>query len=229
MNPQGAEHTSPDPRPARGPNSGGERAAAPAYRPGTGMNSTRPEPFSPTHRHTTVRSRLSRPLTALAAFSVTAGVVSGGISYAMRSSQREAHVAGTAAWWQHLIVLLLAVVIIVVLARRGFRPADLLAPLTSHAAQRLRATAKAAAHHPGAALRLLLGLLPLVILVYMPWRIGEQVLGGLDPNFIANAWGGPGYFGAMACHYMDCVLLMGVSAGLLHVLLLPAGSPTARR
>ncbi|MFI1917719.1 hypothetical protein [Nocardia sp. NPDC020380] len=199
MNPQGAERTSPQPHPTHRPAS-----------------------------HTTVQSRLSRPLTALAAFSVTTGVIVGGIQYAMRSPQREAHVAGTAAWWQHLIVLLLAIAIIIVLARRGFRPADLLTPLTSQAAQRLRTTAKAATHHPGPALRLLLSFLPLLILVYLPWRMGEQILGGLDPNFTANAWGGPGYFGAMACHYMDCALLMGVSAGLLHLLLLPATAPAER-
>ncbi|WP_280382388.1 hypothetical protein [Nocardia wallacei] len=46
-------------------------------------------------------------------------------------------------------------------------------------------------------------------------------MAGLDPNFTVDAWGGPGYLGAMACHYLDGALLMAAAAGLLHVLLLP--------
>ncbi|QIS13757.1 hypothetical protein [Nocardia arthritidis] len=169
------------------------------------------------------RSRPSGPLVAVAVVSFAAGIVSGGISYANRSAHREAHVAGTAAWWPHLALLVFAVVLVVVVTRRAARPAGLLlAPLGSPAAQRLRHTLAATRRHPTAALRLLVGIVPMAILVYSPWRIGEQILGGLDPNFTANAWGGPSYLGAMACHYLDAALLMAASAGLLNLLLLPA-------
>jgi hypothetical protein len=63
---------------------------------------------------------------------------------------------------------------------------------------------------------------PLAVIGYSFWRVGEQVTGGLDPNFTANAWGGPTYLGAMACHYLDAALIIAVSAWLLDKLLLPA-------
>lgn len=176
------------------------------------------------------RPRLSGPAVSIAAVSFAAGIASGGISYINRSPHREAHVAGTAAWWPHLALFVLAVALVIVVVRRSPRPVDvLLAPLGSRAAQRLRRTLSAARRHPTAVLRLLIGLLPLVILVYSPWRIGEQILGGLDPNFTVNAWGGPSYLGAMACHYLDATLLMAAAAGLLHLLLLPAAKPNHAR
>jgi hypothetical protein len=66
----------------------------------------------------------------------------------------------------------------------------------------------------------------LVLLIAYGWfRVGMQVLGGLGPNFTANAWGGPSYLGAMACHYLDCGLIMAVAAGALDLVLV--SSPTA--
>lgn len=57
---------------------------------------------------------------------------------------------------------------------------------------------------------------PLVALLgYNALRAGLQVLGGLDPDFTANAWGGPGYAGAMACHYLDLALLSAAAGWLL--------------
>jgi hypothetical protein len=38
------------------------------------------------------------------------------------------------------------------------------------------------------------------VFLYFFARAGEQVIGGLDPNSTVNAWGGPAYLGAMACH-----------------------------
>ncbi|MGV7591783.1 hypothetical protein PJI74_29830, partial [Mycobacterium kansasii] len=51
--------------------------------------------------------------------------------------------------------------------------------------------------------RLLLAAPLLFLLVFAAFRAGVQVLAGLDPNFTVNAWGGPTYLGAMACHYLD--------------------------
>ncbi len=64
----------------------------------------------------------------------------------------------------------------------------------------------------------------LMVIAYSFWRIGEQLTGGLDPNFTVNAWGGPTYLGAMACHYLDGALIIAVSAWLLDKILLPAAS-----
>ena len=43
-------------------------------------------------------------------------------------------------------------------------------------------------------------------------------MAGLDPDFTANAWG-PTYLGAMACHYLDIALVVGVSGWLLDKIL----------
>ena len=39
--------------------------------------------------------------------------------------------------------------------------------------------------------------------------------GGLDPNFTVNAWGGPSYAGALACHLLDLFLLGAAAAWLM--------------
>lgn len=41
----------------------------------------------------------------------------------------------------------------------------------------------------------------------------------LDPNFTVNAWGGPSYAGAMACHYLDLFLLAAGAAWLVDCIL----------
>ncbi|MFG1793262.1 hypothetical protein [Nocardia sp. NPDC049149] len=170
-------------------------------------------------------SLFSRPLVSIAAISLTAGIVVGGLAYLDRSPQRAPYVDGTAAWAPHIVLLLLTAVGVTVLVRR--RGADavlfmLLAPLGPTAARRLTTTVASILRHPTALLRLLLGVLPLAMLVFGPFRIGVQMLGGLDPNFTVNAWGGPTYLGAMACHYLDAALLMAAAAALLNKLLLPA-------
>ncbi len=61
---------------------------------------------------------------------------------------------------------------------------------------------------------------------YLLWRMGEQIVGGLNPDFTANAWGGPSYFGAMYCHYLDCSLMIAVSIMIIDRLL-PRGQGSA--
>lgn len=106
--------------------------------------------------------------------------------------------------------------------RRGRRPGGdsglllLLAPLGTSAASRLMATLRQVSWRSAAALA------PLGLIGYSFWRAGEQVTAGLDPNFTVNAWGGPGYLGAMACHYLDAALIIAASAWLLDKILLPA-------
>jgi hypothetical protein len=72
--------------------------------------------------------------------------------------------------------------------------------------------------------RFLAALPVLTVIGYSFWRVGEQVTAGLDPNFIVNAWGGPTYLGAMACHYLDLALIIAVSAWLLDKILVLAPS-----
>jgi hypothetical protein len=62
------------------------------------------------------------------------------------------------------------------------------------------------------------------MIAYGFWRIGEQITAGLDPNFTVNAWGGPTYLGAMACHYLDGGLIIAACAWLLNWILLPAST-----
>ncbi|NNH75424.1 hypothetical protein HLB23_37200 [Nocardia uniformis] len=147
------------------------------------------------------------------------------MSYLQRSPHREAYVGGTAAWGPHLVLFVLAVIAAGVVWRH--RRADpggllLLAPLGVTAAKRLERTVSSVFRHPTALLRLLIAIVPMAILVYSPWRIGQQIFAGLDPNFTVDAWGGPTYLGALACHYLDAAVLMAAAAGLLNLLLLPA-------
>jgi hypothetical protein len=63
--------------------------------------------------------------------------------------------------------------------------------------------------------RLLLALPAAALFLYCCWRAGVQVTAGLDPNFTVNAWGGPSYAGALACHYLDMFLLCAGAAWLM--------------
>ncbi len=58
-----------------------------------------------------------------------------------------------------------------------------------------------------------------ILLLYNFFRAGGQPIGGLDPNFTTNAWGGPSYLGAMLAHYLDGVYLFYVEALLLNLVL----------
>lgn len=165
----------------------------------------------------TVRPHLSRPLLALFAALFTAGLVQGTIIYANRSSVPEEHVSGTAAWWSHAALALVAGVLAagVFLRRRhmGRRGSVLLLPVGENAARRVRATLAGAR---GRGLwRIVAGIGPATLFLYGAFRAGVQVIGGLDPDFTVNAWGGPGYLGAMVCHYLDGLVLMAAAAWLL--------------
>jgi hypothetical protein len=168
----------------------------------------------------TTTGQISPRLTALAAGLAAVGIGSGLDKYLNRSPIVETHVPGTSAWTQQIIVAVVACALYGV-ARwrhdrrfgRGGRRLLLLAPLGRSAAARLTAAARQPSWRSVAALP------PLALIGYCCWRIGEQITGGLDPNFTVNAWGGPTYLGAMACHYLDCALIIGVSAWLLDLIL----------
>ena len=169
----------------------------------------------------TVAHQLSGPLTALVGSAFVSGVVYGLFGYLQRSPIRQEHVAGTAARGQQLVLALAAVVILGVgrwRHRRRFGPRSgrlwLLAPLGRHAARRVaRALGFGGeAAQPG---RLLLAFPAAALFLFCFWRAGVQVTGGLDPNSTVNAWGGPSYAGALACHYLDLFLLAAGAAWLM--------------
>jgi len=175
------------------------------------------KPASPVTRQISLR------LSACAAGLAAVGIATGVVRYLHRSPIREVHVPGTSAWVPQLIVAAVAVALYGVARWRHDRRFGrrsgrllLLAPLGRSAASRLAATLRRAPWRSAAALP------PLIVIAYAFWRIGDQVTGGLDPNFTVNAWGGPTYLGAMACHYLDAVVGIGVSAWLLDLILLPA-------
>ena len=170
---------------------------------------------------TTVAYQLSGPLTALVGSAFVSGVMYGLLEFLQRSPIRREHVAGSAAWGQQLALALGTIVILTAARarhRRRFGPRSgrlwLLAPLGRHAARRVaRALGFGGeAAQPG---RLILALPAAALFLFCFWRAGVQVTGGLDPNFTVNAWGGPGYAGAMACHYLDLFLLAASAAWLM--------------
>ena len=170
--------------------------------------------------------QISPLLTVLAAAVTAVGVASGLIRYLDRSPIRESSAPGASAWGQQLGVAVVALALYGVARwrhdRRFGRDSGrllLLAPLGRNAAARLTAAARQASWRTAAALPLL------VVIGYCCWRVGEQVTAGLDPNFTANAWGGPSYLGAMACHYLDAALIVAASGWLLDKILPQAARP----
>ena len=166
--------------------------------------------------------RISPLLSASAGAFLSLGIVTGLIEYLHLSAVREVHAPSTSAWTPHLIEAAMACALYGVARsrhRRRFGRGSgrrlLLAPLGATAASRLMATMRQASWRTAAALP------PLALIAYGFWRIGEQITAGLDPNFTVNAWGGPTYLGAMACHYLDCLLIMAACAWLLDRMLLP--------
>ena len=179
------------------------------------------EPARGTKRSRPAR-RFSPVLSAAAAGMFAVGVATGLYQALNQSPVREAQVAGTAAWTPHLILAAAGCAVYGCAVwrrrragRRDGRPL-LLAPLGATAAARVAATLRQVSWRTAAALPLL------GLIAYNFWRCGEQVTAGLDPNFTVNAWGGPTYLGAMACHYLDAVLLTAAAAWLLSKILLPA-------
>jgi len=175
-----------------------------------------------------VLRHLSPSLAIIAAAVFAGGVAAGYISYLDRSPVLQKHIPGTAAWPQQLVVAALAAVLLGYAYWRHHRapgrpgqPPWLLSPLGKPAARRLARTIRTGRGGPAASGRAVLALALAGLFLYGFYRAGEQVTAGLDPNFTVNAWGGPTYLGAMACHYLDLLVLMGAAAWLLHLILPP--------
>lgn len=169
----------------------------------------------------TLAFQLSGPLTALVGSAFVSGLTYGLLQFLQRSPTTQQHVAGTAAWGGQLALGLVTTVagsVAWTRHRRRFGPRSgrlwLLAPLGRQAALRIaRALGLGSeAARPG---RALLTLPAGALFLFCCWRAGVQVTAGLDPNFTVNAWGGPSYAGAMACHYLDLFLLAAGAAWLI--------------
>jgi hypothetical protein len=167
-----------------------------------------------------VTQQISPLLTVVVAGVTAVGIATGFLRYLDRSPIRESAAPGAAAWGQQLAVAGVACALYGVARwRRGRRPGRgsgrllLLAPVGRNAAARLTAAARQASWRMAAAIPLL------GVIGYCCWRVGEQVTAGLDPNFTANAWGGPSYLGAMACHDLDAALIIAATGWLLDKIL----------
>lgn len=178
-----------------------------------------------THR---TASQLSLALTVLVTALFAVGVIAGWLSYLDRSPVRQRFVPGSSAWWQHLAVAIAACVVLGYARHRHQQRSGrrshrvwLLAPVGKPAVRRVARTAAGPFRGHGGIGRVLLALPPAALFLFCFYRSGLQVIGGLDPNSTVNAWGGPTYLGAIACHYLDGFLLMAAAAWLLDRILLP--------
>lgn len=177
--------------------------------------------------------QLSPSLTASAGVLLAAGLAVGLADYLTRSTVPVRFVPGSSAWWQQGAVAVTGIVILAVARWRRRTPRGrlwLLAPLGRTAGRRVAATLRGGGGRRAAPGRAALALLPAALFLYGPFRAGRQITSGLDPNATVNAWGGPGYAGALACHWLDLILLMAVAARLLDKILVPdPAGPSSRR
>ena len=159
----------------------------------------------------------------LAGLLFTGGVSAGWLSYLHGAAAPVDHVPGTNAWWQQAGVAAIGGTLGWLSWRRCRRGQTgrrwLLAPLSRAAAGRISLLWRAARRRPGSAGRALLACPLLLLSGYGFFRAGYQVTSGLNPAATVNAWGGPTYAGAMACHYLDLFVILMVMTWLLDRLL----------
>ncbi len=170
--------------------------------------------------------QLSRLSGAVFAALFLIGVAEGAVGYASRSPVAERHVTGANAITVHVLVAVAAAATVIgIQARRSRRPAQRgpspwAAPFSASALARLGRTIRFARGLSLPDLARVMATVPLVlVLLYVPSRMGAQVAGGLDPNGTVNAWGGPTYLGALLAHWLDCLVGFYVAAFLLSHLL----------
>lgn len=183
-------------------------------------------------------TRLEGPRRGLSRLSVNvfgllfaAGIAKGAQAYARRAPGIERHAAGTNAITVEVVLAAVAVAAVIgIQARRSRQPAlrrgpsPWAAPFSASPVSRLLATLRFAGGPSLPNLARFITALPLVlVLLYTPFRMGEQITGGLDPNATVNAWGGPTYIGALLAHWLDGIVGCYAAAFLLsRLLLLPA-------
>lgn len=171
--------------------------------------------------------------TCIAVF--VAGIIAGTIVCLQASPVPEPRVPGSNAVPAHVVLAVLALAVALALPRtRLGRRAPYpvwFAPFSTSALDRLRRTVL-----PGSVgatsrvnpVRVVLAVCLTLLLLFNLFRAGVQVVGGLDPNFTVNAWGGPTYLGAMLAHYLDGLILFYAEAFLLDVVMVQAANEGAR-
>jgi hypothetical protein len=182
------------------------------------MNTPQPAP-----QYQPISRSLSKRLVVTAELLFTGGVSIGWLHYVHRSATPLRHMPGSNAWWQHAIVAAAVAAVLgaiwVARRRRRIAGAALLAPLGQSAAKRITLLFRQAPRRPLNFGRALLATPLLLLFMFGFFRAGYQITSGLDPNNTVNAWGGPTYIGALACHYLDIFVGMAGSAWLLSRLL----------
>ena len=168
---------------------------------------------------------LSRRTISACVLLFVGGVLIGLVQYLQRSSVAEPHVSGSNAITAHVVLALSAVALAIVVPKlRLVREAPYpiwLAPFSRSGFDRFKRTVLLhAGPAPGNVARASFATVLAIVLLYNFLRAGQQVIGGLDQNFTVNAWGGPGYLGAMLAHYLDGVYLFYLEALLMNVVLL---------
>jgi hypothetical protein len=165
-------------------------------------------------------------VTVISTAFVVGGAI-GALTYVHRSSVVEKHVAGTNAISVHIVIAV--AVVALVISTHIWRPRwghrAWVAPFSKNALSRLSHTIRL---QRGVTvtnvLRVLLALSLVLVLLYWPFRMGEQTIGGLDVNSSVNAWGGPTYLGALLAHWLDCIVAFYISALVLNGVLVNVSS-----
>ena len=189
------------------------------------MQSIAHEPVTTTTTSSGRTTRMSRLTVPALAIAFLIGVVKGAVEYSHRSRLLEPHLPGTNAITIHVVLAIAAATVVITIQARRARPGSergtspWTAPFSSNAAARLGRTIRLS--RGAAAARILPMALLLLVLVYCPFRMGAQVIGGFDPDSTVNAWGGPSYAGALLAHWLDCVVGFYAAAFLLGRLLKP--------
>jgi hypothetical protein len=135
------------------------------------------------------------------------GVAAGGATLAVDLDETSAGAGVATANWVHVGLAVAALAAAV--AARGRLLPFLRAPVT---ADGWSALLGALAWRGRPLVLRPLAFLAALLMAYTPLRAGQQVLGGLDPDFTRDAWGGPSYLGAMAAHYLDGLLIFLAAA-----------------
>jgi hypothetical protein len=183
-------------------------------------SNTRPVGVKGQRGPTTRISRFSVPVLATA---FLIGIAEGAVAYSGRSPILERRVPGTNAITIHIVLAIAAAAVVAVIqvwrarkrTQRG--PSPWAAPFSARAMARLSRTIRLFGR--ATMIRALPMALLVLLLLYAPYRMGAQVIGGLDPNSTVNAWGGPSYAGALLAHWLDCIIGFYVAAFLLGLLL----------
>ncbi len=167
---------------------------------------------------------LSKTTVLTCALLFVAGAVAGIFIYIQRSPVVEEQVPGANAIPAHILLAFVAVGLFIGLPRLRLAkqaPYSIwVAPFSQSSLDRFKQTMRPRSGvSPGNIVRAVLAGLLSIVLLYNFFRAGAQPIGGLDPNFTTNAWGGPSYLGAMLAHYLDGAYLFYVEALLLNLVL----------